>query len=212
MKPKSLRRAKAKGFWKVGVIPACAELDRLLDKARSEFHRLDLSKMLPGQDDVTSAQVALDTAEDTMLALSFYVKRGIGRSDGEKYLRLYGFLQAIHLQQDALDRLTIVFLRSKPMHSSDSGWSHLRQLRNLTVGHPIEHTFSKMGVKRAFITRVSLRTEGFDYQVWIRESQRLAFESADMDLICLSYLQEAADTMRAILPVLARGPDYCTDS
>ena len=193
------------------MIPGAAALNELLDKLRTEFQRLDLTKMLSGPDEITAAQVSLDTAEDTMLALSFFVKGGIGRSDGEKLLRLYGFLQAIYLQQDALEKLNDLFVGTKLTHSNDSGWRHLRDLRNLAIGHPVEHTRKKR-VKRTFITRGSLHTQGFDYQVWIRDTGQFAFESADLDLILLNYLDEAAGILKAILPVLARGPDYCTDS
>ncbi len=185
---KRLRRLTRRGFWKASVVPAVTELDRLLNEARSHFQRLDLTKMLPGCDEVTSAQVALDTAEDTMLALSFYAKRGIGHSEGEKYLRLYGFLQAIHLQQDAIEKLHDLFLGTSLQHSPDSGWRRLRNLRNLTVGHPIEHKRGGMGVKRSLITRLSLETEGFDYQVWIREIERFAFEKVEIDWLFANYL------------------------
>src|SRR5262245_19724061 len=146
-----------------------SDLEQLLKTAREQSERVDLHRHFSGrEDDVASAQVALDTAEDAMLALSCYDGAGIGASEGEKYLRLYGFLQAIVLQQDSLWKLHELFIR-KPQLLPNSGWDRLRELRNLTTGHPIEHG-GKQKAERAFITRVSLANAGFRYQVWRKEN------------------------------------------
>ena len=56
--------------------------------------------------------VAMDTLEDTCLALQNFEKLGVGNCDGERYLRLYGFLQAIFLQQDAIGELYRIFTKN----------------------------------------------------------------------------------------------------
>jgi hypothetical protein len=83
-----------------------SDIDKLLEEARKHYHRANLYRHLGGDSDrTTTAQVALDTAENAMLALSHYEKEGIGSDIGEKYLRLYGFLEAVYLQQDAIKEL-----------------------------------------------------------------------------------------------------------
>ena len=49
--------------------------------------------------------VSMDTLEDTCEALLHFESEGIGDNTGEKYLNLYGILQAVFLQQDAIKYL-----------------------------------------------------------------------------------------------------------
>src|SRR2546428_5443317 len=65
-------------------------------------------------------------------------EKGLGSKDGEKYLRLYGFFQAVVLQQDAIRYLYKEFVGRELKYSRPSGWNQIRELRNLTAGHPIK--------------------------------------------------------------------------
>jgi hypothetical protein len=158
-------------------------------------------------DRVTKAQVALDTAEDTMLALSNYEGGDIGSDDGEKYLKLYGFLQAIFLQQDAIRELHRLFVGDFAEPASTSAWKQLRELRNLTIGHPIEKGLVRQQRRRTFITRVSLRRGGFDYQVWHQGTGNTSFEVADLSTLYATYENEAAFYLKKITATLSRMPD-----
>jgi hypothetical protein len=183
-----------------------SDLEQLLETARGQFERVDLHRHFSGrEDDVASAQVALDTAEDAMLALSCYESAGIGTNEGEKYLRLYGFLQAIVLQQDAICKLHELFV-GQPQLLPNSGWDRLRELRNLTTGHPIERG-GKRKAERTFMTRVSLENAGFRYQVWHKENGKTTFEEADIAGLYKDYQREATQMLEKILPMLVSLPD-----
>jgi hypothetical protein len=178
-------------------------IDNLLEQARDRFARADLYRFFDGDEDrVAMAHVAMDTAEDTMLALAHYESVGIGSNDGEKYLRLYGFLQATFLQQDAVKKLHQLFVGnfSKPVASS--AWMQLRELRNLTMGHPIDN-----GGKRTFITRLSLETDGFTYQVCNQGSDGDLFKRADLLATYAAYKQEATAFLKMVLTSLSGIPD-----
>src|SRR5690348_9719099 len=104
-------------------------VESLLEAMRQHYHRVDLHQHFNGDmDRVTKAQVALDTAEDAMLALSNYQSRDIGSADGEKYLKLYGFLQAVFLQQDAIKELHRLFVGAFAQPGITSAWKQLREL------------------------------------------------------------------------------------
>ena len=183
-------------------------VESLLEAVRQHYHRVDLHRHFNGDmDRVTKAQVALDTAEDAMLALSNYQSGDIGSDDGEKYLKLYGFLQAVFLQQDAIKELHRLFVGTFAQPGITSAWKQLRELRNLTVGHPLEKGLGKESRKRTFITRVSLRKGSFDYQVWDQATGRTSFESADLSPRYAAYEREAASYMRKIISVLSGMPD-----
>jgi len=80
----------------------------------------------------------MDTLGDSCLAPGYYEASRIGKEDGKKYLKLYGLLQAIFLQQDSIRQLDRVFLGGDLQPDSDSAWKKIKDLCNLTVGHPID--------------------------------------------------------------------------
>lgn len=90
----------------------------------------------------------LDTLEDADLALEAF---GICRPehDGERYLALYGALQAMFLQQDAVLHLgEAVGVSVAPI----AGLEEIRSIRNDVVGHP-----TKRGPKHSFTTHTVVR-------------------------------------------------------
>ena len=177
-----------------------SDIDNHLEEVRNHCERASLYQYFSGDNDsVTTAQVALDTAEDATLAVSHYENEGIASDDdGEKYLRLYGFLQATFLQQDANKKLHELFVGGFTEPADISAWKQLRELRNLTVGHPIEKVQGKKR-RRAFITRVSLETDTFDYQVWHQETGQFSYERADLLAIYAAYKQEAVSLLGKVL-------------
>jgi len=182
-------------------------IDNLLEQARQHYARADLYSYFDGDEDrVAASHVALDTVEDTRLALSNYESNGIGFDDGERYLRLYGFLQATILQQDAIRKLHELFVGSFPKPADTSAWMRLRELRNLTVGHPIAKGKRGETPKRAFIARVSLKTDGFNYQVSCQSAEDL-FVRADLLATYVEYKQEATEFLKKVLNPLSGIPD-----
>ena len=51
---------------------------------------------------------AMDIVDDVDLALDAYLRNSFPADDGEKYLRIYGVLQALFVQQDALGHLVAI--------------------------------------------------------------------------------------------------------
>ena len=141
--------------------------------------------------------VAMDTLGDSCLALGYYEASGIGKEDSEKYLKLYGLLQAIFLQQDSIRQLNRVFLGSDLQSDSDSAWKKIRDLRNLTVGHPIEKR-EKAGTKRCFISRVTIRTGGFQLLIWNSDKEQNEFEDVDLQSLYKQYKLEAVKHLESI--------------
>jgi len=92
---------------------------------------------------------------DTCQALEYYEDYGLGDEYGEKYLKLYGLLQAIVLQQNSISQIHQIFLGIKLSPKSKSAWTKIRDLRNLTVGHPLEKNIKK--VKLSAVLSLELR-------------------------------------------------------
>ena len=141
--------------------------------------------------------VAMDTLGDSCLALGHYEASGIGDDYGEKYLKLYGLLQAVFLQQDSIRQLHRTFLENELQADPDSAWVGIRELRNLTVGHPIEKRI-KAGTKRCFISRISISSDRFKLIVCNKDDDRDEFEDVDFKHLYESYKSEAIQHLEKV--------------
>lgn len=75
------------------------EIRGIINRNGGEFHKKYFKNHL---DDWNILCTSMDNIGDTDLAIKHFIKVGIGQNDGEKYLRLYGLLQRVYLQQDAI--------------------------------------------------------------------------------------------------------------
>jgi hypothetical protein len=99
---------------------------------------------------------SLDVIGDTELALEAYMRRTAGPQDtGELYLLMYGVLQVLYVQQDAVrhlaEALGVPYTRSTAL-------SAVRNTRNDATGHP---TSSSYGKAFNFISRITMFAGGF---------------------------------------------------
>ncbi len=143
-------------------------------------------------DDWNAVCVALDSIGDTTYALRAYEVGGLGRGDADKYLRLYGMLQAVYLQQDAISYVYRLFVDDVIRHKDDSLWKRLREVRHLVTGHPVENRDRQTGeTKRTFLTRVSIHDDGFDLIVWNRLRSDDDFLSINLKELYEGFKEEA---------------------
>ena len=103
----------------------------------------------------------LDTVEDAQLAVDEYCRLDFstkGTDKGKLYLAVYGVLQAMFLQQDALQNLASLLDFPYKMDNYP-GLKEVREVRNQIVGHPTRYkrkgTESYYAINRM---RLSLRT------------------------------------------------------
>lgn len=152
------------------------------------------------RDDWNKLCVAMDTFEDALLALSDYLSYGLGRNDEERYLRLYGVQQAVFLQQDAIKALFEVAGALFPPPGPDSAWKKIRELRNLTSGHPIE--LNREGsLRRTILTRVSLQSGRLD--LLIHDSKTgMNFPEYNLSEMLANYLAEAVTYTRGLVEAI----------
>ena len=100
----------------------------------------------------------MDIIEDTELAIEDYLKLRQIESDGLKYLHIFGILQVLYVQQDAMNHL---FESLKLTFEKDKDLYEIREIRNCSIGHPTkrgngkEHSFH-------FIVRISVDIFGFN--------------------------------------------------
>jgi len=126
---------------------------------------------------------AMDTLEDSTAALRYYELFGHVETVhvpnaldtkwhdsfllacGEKYLKLYGFFQAVVLQQDSIRCLHRIFKGTALKFSARTVWMRLRTARNLVSGHPID--------RAAAVSRETLGKHELQVFVYERKKVRM---------------------------------------
>jgi hypothetical protein len=135
---------------------------------------------------------SLDVIEDAQMAIDSYFKGSVPQGSGECYVKVYGILQVLFVQQDAahhlLEALGIKFPETPVL-------AKIRRIRSDAVGHP---TKRGRGTKLSFhfISRVTLTQEGFQL-ISEREGADDAFEDVDIP-------QLIAEQNREITKLLAQ--------
>ena len=113
--------------------------------------------------DINHEQVfcSLDTIEDTDLAIEAYRTQAFPEHPGQKYLWVYGVLQCLVVQQDAVRHLGECFgLHLNP--NQDDGARSVRVLRNSVTGHPTRQTHNvENGPCHNGISRITLTRDHF---------------------------------------------------
>lgn len=103
---------------------------------------------------------ALDTVDDTEEAKRAYLSGDFPANCGEQYLRIYGILQALYVQQDSLHNLINAVHPTTTIKVKDL-LKDGRLARHRSVGHPT-HTGPRGGpFSTNAIVRNSIRKEGF---------------------------------------------------
>ena len=104
----------------------------------------------------------LDVIEDSELAIAAYSAEEFAASDGAYYLAIYGLLQALFLQQDAVINLCESFGIRETIDNYPR-LKHIREIRSDSVGHPTKRDRKKgQPTSYHFISRSTLSTAGFE--------------------------------------------------
>jgi len=151
--------------------------------------------------------VAMDTLEDSDLAISDFLMGGLGSGEGERYLRLYGVLQAVFIQQDAIKALwEIVMAERLPKQPEGSAWNTIRDIRNHSAGHPIE--VSRSGAaRRTFVTRMGLEFGSLSLITDI-DNGTSVYWGGQLEEVVTSYLAQATELLKQIQNIIpVKWPD-----
>lgn len=101
---------------------------------------------------------SLDVIDDSLSAISSYLESDFPVDVGAKYLSVYGILQALFIQQDALKNLTEAFDIEYP---EDQKLKNIREIRNAAIGHPTKLN-RKKSVYYFHIVQHSISKKGFE--------------------------------------------------
>lgn len=119
----------------------------------------------------------MDSIVDTCFALESFQSDPSGLFKNNPYLLTYGLLQALIIQQDAVNYLIESLLGSDHVMSwrnnENITLANIRQLRDETIGHPVRREenlrkseYTKDEITSCTIDRSTLTKEGFWYILW----------------------------------------------
>ncbi len=109
----------------------------------------------------------LDVIDDTELAITAYQDRKFGGSTEELYVVMYGLLQILVVQQDAVKYLCESLQVLEDIYNNPR-LQKIREIRNDTIGHPTKLDRDKKRRKSELpsyhhISRITLNYNGFQY-------------------------------------------------
>lgn len=102
---------------------------------------------------------SLDVIGDTSIAVKSYEECEWPEDTGMQYILIYGLLQALVVQQDAVRHLREVL---NVENVEDLELQEIRDIRNRSVGHPTKQNAGKNRKSFNFISRISMSKKGFD--------------------------------------------------
>ncbi|WP_373036704.1 hypothetical protein [Sulfurimonas sp.] len=130
---------------------------------------------------------SLDTIGDTSLAMDSYVKLDFPLDIGQKYIFIYGVLQVLFVQQDAvknlLASLNVDYRRNEKLKK-------IRTIRNNAIGHPTlrEEIKTKKPLSYHYITRCTISKDKVTlHNNYVKEDEE---EFIDIDVINLIHEQD----------------------
>lgn len=107
---------------------------------------------------------AMDTIEDTQLAIGSFEIDSESKDTGKEYLKVYGLFQAIFMQQDAVKNLAEGLNLAKVDIATDSKASAVRELRNKYFGH---HKYQRNGATTYHgVARITVGNNSISAWTW----------------------------------------------
>ena len=139
---------------------------------------------------------AMDIIDDVESATTAYLDHEFPTEKGERYLRVYGALQGLFLQQDALVDLIKAIHPAKEILQNDV-LKDIREARNASIGHPTR--LNRKGKLSAHgIVQNSMTKDGFDLLSYPHKDGKVFMHVPVRDLI----EKQRAETVRILLEVV----------
>ena len=150
------------------------EIRGFVNKSRKQFNLLKNHKFW------NQLCSSFDVIEDSDLAIDAYLNREFSKNDGEKYLRLYGLLQALFLQQDAVKNLRESLGLPNDLRTN-SKLKEIRDIRNDSVGHPTKR--GRNDKSYHYISRISITKSKFQLISYFENDKTIFRDILVIDLI-----------------------------
>jgi hypothetical protein len=144
---------------------------------------------------------SLDIIEDTEDAIAAYTEEDFGQDKSLLYLAVYGLLQAIYVQQDAVINLCEALGIKDDIHNYPK-LNEIREIRNDTAGHPTKRD-RKKGKPNSYhhISHITLNKSGFTLASYFSDGSNAQFR----DIKTSELIIEQRKFISSILTTLING-------
>lgn len=142
----------------------------------------------------------MDTIGDTQLAIEAYPRIPLDEY-GSHYLLVYGILQSLFIQQDAIRDLAEALGIELP--ESDL-FRSIRDIRNSVAGHPTKQRERSSNKSSNVISRPSMTRLGFEYIVRYHDDRPDVFKYVDIGEILDGQSSEVRTALGAVITELER--------
>lgn len=167
------------------------EIRKLINRPRKQYALL--------QDQAMWAMLcsSMDTIGDTELCFDAFLTHDIDRvNNGVKYVFVYGTLQALFVQQDAVENLHEALNMS---YTQDPSLKNIREIRNDSVGHP---TKRGGGHSYNFISRITLGSQGFQLMTINRDRPQPRFKDVNVPELIATQRDVFVDVLDNVIKTL----------
>ncbi len=191
------------------------EITQLVEEIRKLIHRPSKKRSLLQHNATWNTLCScLDVIDDTECCLDAFLMTDIDRfddrnqylADGNKYMYIYGTLQALYLQQDAFTHLTesLTLVESFKLPCS---LQKIREIRNASIGHPTKQDRpSKKPVRFNFISRISIGNQGSKLGTTYEDGRPDCFEDVNIPKLIATQRRIFIDVLKNIIRTLEKEP------
>lgn len=142
---------------------------------------------------------SMDTIEDTELCFDAFLTQDLDRADdGIKYVFVYGTLQALFVQQDAVQNFHEAL---NIPYTQDPSLENVREIRNDSVGHPTKRGGGQ-GSSFNFMARITLGSQGFQLRKTYRSSQPDCFRDVKVPELIATQRKVFMDVLDNVIKTL----------
>lgn len=169
------------------------DIRELINRPRKQYALL--------QDEAMWAMLcsSMDAIEDTELCFDAFLTQEIDRADaGAKYVFVYGTLQALFVQQDAVQNFHEALNMS---YTQDPSLKNIREIRNDSVGHPTKRGGGQ-GQSYNFISRITLGSQGFQLMTIDRDRPQPRFKDANVPELIATQRDVFVDVLGNVIKIL----------
>lgn len=133
--------------------------------------------------------------QDSTEGIQAHMDQDFSRNPLIAYIEMWGIMQAVIIQQDAIATLYKIIMNKKLSPKKNSKWAVIRRLRNQCGGHPGDNN----GRFRSFIGRTGVSYENFRYERKDNKTGTIEHPTVNYIELLGTYATEAARYMEEIV-------------
>lgn len=156
------------------------------------------------KDELASYYTAMCLLQDSTESLCEHRKRGFNTDELLAYIEIWGVLQAIIIQQDAIEAIYKVLHWNEIEVPQGTKWLELRNIRNLYSGYPVTKDARaqldkkrEKDVERSFLGRDFGGYDELIIEVW--NKKKTVFKNIELGKLIDDYTGEATQCLQEII-------------